>query len=382
MTDFKPFTWMVWGGGSLSFICGCVVTKLCAKTKILPINITNVKEPKLYSWKLHLLFSFVVFIIFLIGVYGVTNVAGGFILFAKNPTKWMDKDVNYGYYSLLLNFGPLCVLLFGSAVFKKFNSIPWIRIIATIMVLVTISMNFMAYPNRTALFFNIGFFLIMINYLYKRISPLLITAILCLAITAFVIVSNVRNQYGSSVKGKAMDVVMELPYKYVANNYWNLDYALNPQNDNEIHPHTYGIDFFNGIFEYARVSGSFRNSFRWDNAFNKRIQKVFGFNTVNYLWDVYKDLYFIGVIIFPLLCGIALSVLHLKLCKPFTPRQVLFYTYFCYFVGWWFFTSGYKQGVYCIWGILLFFITTVCMRQKRLPAQPIIVNKVDEQNCT
>jgi oligosaccharide repeat unit polymerase len=158
---------------------------------------------------------------------------------------------------------------------------------------------------------------------------------------------------------------VELPYKYLANNYWNLDYVLNPPNDREIHPHTYGIDFFNGIFEYAKLTGSFRSSFRWDDAFNERIQKVVGFNTVNYLWDVYKDFHLFGVLFLPFLCGLGLTVLHLRLCRPFTPRQILMYTYFIYFVGWWFFTSGYKQGIYCIWGMVIFTVSTICSTKKK-----------------
>ena len=74
----------------------------------------------------------------------------------------------------------------------------------------------------------------------------------------------------------------------------------------------------------------------------------------------------------------------MRLCKPFTPRQILMYTYFIYFVGWWFFTAGYKQGIFCIWGAIIYFVSTVCMWQKRgtvkeLPAEPAVLDKVSEQ---
>lgn len=384
MTDFKPFTWMVWFLGLFSFACGCIVTKLVAKSKRNSVNVIPAVPPANYNWPLHLGLSFLIFALFMVGVYGVVQVAGSLVIFTDDPAKWMSKDVNYGYYALLLSSAPLCVLLFGVASFKRFNPIAKVRYIALLMVLVTMSISLMAYPNRTSLFFNVGFFLIFVNYLYKRISPLVIAAILVLAIIVFISIGSLRNQYGgSSVEGKALDVVVDLPYKYVANNYWNLDYALNPPNDKEIHPHTYGIDFFSGLFEYARLSGSFKNSFHWDDAFNDRIQKVEGFNTVNYLWDLYKDFHLFGVVVIPLLCGIGLSVLHLRLCKSFTPRQILFYTYFIYFVGWWFFTSAYKQGIYCIWGIVIFFISTVCMRQGKIsgksPTDAPLLDKVNEQ---
>lgn len=363
MTDLKPLTWMIWILGLVSFCTGCFLARLNAKTRHLPVMVVEATPPRNYSWRLHLLLSFIPFVLFLVGVAKIVMVAGNLIIFTNDPGHWMSKDVSYGYFPILFSSGPLCVLLFGVASFRKFNDVRWVRRVSQVMVLVTIVVNLLAYPNRTALFFNLGFLLIIVNYLYKKISPLVILLVMMVAVVTFVAISNLRNQYGSDVKGKALEVVVVLPYKYVANNYWNLDYAVNPPPDQIVHPHTYGLDLFSGVFEFLKFPSSFRNTFGWDDAFNESIQKEYGFNTVNYLWDVYKDLYFPGVLLFPLLCGIALSVLHLKLCRPFTPRQLLFYTYFIYFVGWWFFTSGYKQGVYCLWGFVLYLIPTICSRR-------------------
>ena len=250
MSDFHLFTWGVWLLGGLSFTGGCVVARLYAKSKGVPVQIHPAVCPKQYNWTYHLMLSFVVFFVFLIGVYGIYHKVGTLVIFTPNPAKWMTKYIDYGYFSLLFNSGPLCVLLFGVASFKKYNNIVWIRRVALVMVFVTIAINLMAYPNRTSLFFNFGFFLIFVNYLYKRISPIVIASLLVIAIIVFISIGSLRDQYGGgSVQGKALSVVVELPYKYLANNYWNLDYVLNPPNDREIHPHTYGIDFFNGIFE-------------------------------------------------------------------------------------------------------------------------------------
>lgn len=392
MTDFKPTTWMIWIGGGLAFMTGCFLTRLVGKSNGVNVNYKGPRLPESYDWKLHVALSFIPFALFLIGVLGLVSVAGNLLVFTDNPAKWMDKDNDFGYYSLLFSSGPLCVLLFGVASFKKFNDNVMARRIAAFMVLATIVINVMAYPNRTSLFLNIGLMLIMFNYLSKRISAVAIMSVLVFAVTAFVAISSIRDQYGGgSIEGKAMDAVMSLPYKYVANNYWNLDYAVSPPNDREIHPHTYGIDFFSGIFEYARLPGSFKNSLHWDTAFNDRIQKVFGFNTVNYLWDVYKDLYLPGVFIFPFICGILLTLLHIRLCNQCHPKQVAFYALFIYFVGWWFFTSGYKQGIYCSWAMIAYFIMTCSGKRlklksenqtliaKTLPADATVINKVNGQ---
>lgn len=389
MTDFHAKTWMVWILGLLSFCSGCFLVTQYARTKRISCELHPPVPPKGYNWNIHLAFSFLAFLLFLVGVYGVIQKAGNLIVLTSNPASWMSKDVDYGFFALLLSSGPLSVLMFGVAAFKKFNDNVRVRRISKIMLLVTIVLNLMAYPNRTSLFCNVGFLIIMSNFLFKRISPFVIMFVMALAIGGFVGISSVRSQYGSGdIKGKAMDVVMKLPYMYVANNYWNMDYALNPPTDKEIHPHTYGIDFFAGLFEYARVTGSFRNSFRWDDAFNDRIQKVYGFNTVNYLWEVYKDLYMVGVCLLPFLCGIALTLLHLRLCRPFTPRQVILYTFFIYFVGWSFFTTGYKQGLYCVWCAFIFIATTICAGRGKsvgcdradLPADAALPDEVSQQD--
>ena len=361
MTDFHGKTWMVWILGLLSFCSGCFLALQYARAKGVSCKLHPPSPPEGYNWNIHLAFSFLAFGLFLVGVYGVVQKAGNLIVLTPHPADWMSKDVDYGFYALLLSSGPLSVLMFAVASFKKFNDNVFVCRVSKAMLLLTIVLNLMAYPNRTSLFCNIGFLVIMSNFLFKKISAAVILFVLALAIGGFVGISSVRSQYGGgNIKGKAMDVVMKLPYMYVANNYWNMDYALNPPTDNEIHPHTYGIDLFAGVFEYARVTGSFRNSFRWDDAFNDRIQKVNGFNTVNYLWEVYKDLHLFGVLVLPFLIGLSLTVLHLKLCRPFTPRQVALYTFFIYFVGWSFFTTGYKQGLYCIWCGFIYVATTIC----------------------
>lgn len=382
MSDFKPLTWMIWIGALLAFCGGSFLARLVAKQKGMPVRVPESRPFQDYNWHLHIALSFIPFLLFIIGIYGIVQYAGNLLLLTGNPAKYMTKDADYGYYSVLFCSAPLSVLLFGIAAFEKFNPEKKLRWLSRFMVGFTIIVNLLAYPNRGTLFFNIGIIVILFNYLHKRISAIWIMGCIVLAAAAFIGISSLRDQYGGgSVEGVAAEAVMELPYKYVANNYWNFDYAVNPPSDREYHPHTYGIDFFFGLFEFFRISASFRNSFHWDGLFNEHVEKVYGLNTASYLWEVYKDLYFPGVFILPFLCGLALSVLHLRLCRGFTPRQILFYTFFIYFIGWWFFTPGYKQGIYWVWAFIIFFISTVCARsrlsRKRLPAKSSAPEEVD-----
>lgn len=372
MTDFKPLTWMIWIGAMVAFLTGSFLARLVAKQKGWPVRVSapSTEFTSNYRWNIHVFLTLIPFAVFLLGVYGIAQKVGTLLLLSGNPAKYMTKDVDLGFIPVYLSAAPLSVLLFGVASFKKFNPDLKLRIFCRCMVVVTIVLNLMAYPSRGSLFFSLAFIIILYNYLHKRVSAAWIIVCLALAIVAFVGISSVRDQYaGNSVEKMAASAVMELPYKYVANNYWNLDYAVNPPVDREYHPHTYGIDFFFGMFEFTRISASFRNSFHWDGLFNEHIEKIHGFNTASYLWEVYKDLYMPGVFILPFLVGLALSTLHLKLCGAFTPRQVAFYTFFIYIIGWWFFTPGYKQGIYWLWAYVIFFVTTVSARGVKGVAQ-------------
>lgn len=378
MTPLQPKTWMFWTGGLFSFMTGCFLVSLLLKRNGSQFQTIALQPVEIYNWNLHVLLSFIPFCLFMVGIWGLVQKTGNLLVFADDPAMWMTKDVDYGYYAALFSSGPLLTLLYGVASFKKYNPFFGARLVARIMVLLSITLNLLAYPNRTALFFNLGALIILFNYLRRRISPILIMISLLLAIFAFVGISIIRDQYGSgSVEGLAIETAMDLPYKYVANNYWNLDYVINAPTDIEYHPHTYGIDFFYGIFDYLRIGGSFRNSYGWDGPFNERVMKVSGLNTTHYLWDVYKDLYMPGVFIFPFLCGFGLTYLYRKLYKPFTPKVILFYTFLIYLVGWWWFTAGYKQGIYWVWSLFLFIIPTVCQSRKSLPAEASLSKELD-----
>ena len=169
------------------------------------------------------------------------------------------------------------------------------------------------------------------------------------------------------MQSMTMDMAMTMPYRYVANNYWNLDYALNPPTDREIHPFTYGIDFFSGMLDYLRVSGSLKNSFGWDGVFNESVQKIPGYNTTGYLWEVYKDFGLFDCFLVPFLVGLALSVFYARLKRQMTIRRVMLYVMLIYFVGFWFFIAGYKQGIFWVWAVILWAVSTLCdLRPKTL----------------
>lgn len=377
MSDFRLKTWFFWIGAMICFCTGGFLVRLVAKSKNLSVSLNRPVHQYGYNWKMHVFLCFCLVLFYLVGVLGIIRTAGKLLILLPDPASYMTKNTDYGYYPIFYGTGPLCVMLFGLASFAQFNPVKSLRIVSRVMVVLLVVLNFMAYPNRGTLFFCVGFLVILTNYLYKKIKPMWILVGIALAIATFVGISTLRHQYGmASFHNTSAKKLMMLPYIYVANNYWNFDYAINPPSDREYHPHTYGIDFFAGVMEYTGTVGTIRRSHRWDGLFNDRIQKTNNYNTANYLWEVYKDLYTPGVLLFPLICGMIMTLLHLRLCRPFSPRALAFYTVLIYYVGWWFFTPGYKQGQFWLWLAMIYFITTVCKKYNPLPPNAPVLDKV------
>ena len=366
MTPFHAKTWFVWLGALLSFSSACLLfewgppkANLCG----------TARETAVYNWKVHFVFSCLILFAYLVGIFGILKIVGNLILFSGNASYWASRKVDYGLYAQLFSSAPLVILLFGVSMFRSINPVRWIRWISRIVVPAVCVLSVCAYPSRTTFFMCIGFVVILFNFLCRRISVILIASLMVLGIVAFVFVASARSQYGgdSSIKSMTMDAAMTMPYRYVANNYWNLDYAVNPPPDREIHPFTYGIDFFSGMLDYFRIAIPLKNSFGWDGIYNESVQKIPGYNTTGYLWEVYKDFGLPGCFVVPFLVGLGMSVLFASLKRRKDPQKVMFYVFFIYFVGFWFFIAGYKQGIFWAWGIIVWVVSAIC----KLPAKPL-----------
>lgn len=366
MTPFHLKTWGVWAGALVSFTSACLLYQWGVEQRNLPPRLQEPENP-VYNWKWHFVLSCVILGVYLVGIFGIIQIVGTLILFSGDPSHWTSPLINYGIYAQFFSSAPLVVMLFGVAMFKSVNPVRWIRNVSRVVAPLIALLSICAYPSRTTLFMCVGFLVILFNYLRKRIPVLLIAAFLAMGISAFVFVASARSQYlgNNSIQSMTMDAAMTMPYRYVANNYWNLDYVLNPDPDRHIHSFTYGIDFFAGMLEYSGVPGAIRTSMGWDGLFNKSVEKIPGYNTTGYLWEVYKDFGLPGCFIFPFLAGLALSVLYARMNRERTLRRVMLYVLFIYFVGFWFFLAGYKQGLFWVWGILIYAISSICMTNRK-----------------
>ncbi|MCK9181829.1 MAG: oligosaccharide repeat unit polymerase [Fibrobacteraceae bacterium] len=366
MTDFSLFTWMVWIGGLLSFLGGCFLMNLVWTSRNGSPMDFPLKLHCEYDWNRHFLFSFVAFGYFLIGVFCVISIVGNLILFTDSPGSWMGKSPKVGAYAVFFCSSPMVVSLFGVASFKSLNpSHRYIRWVSRFMAIFTTCLSFMTFPNRGTTFVCAGSLVVLYNYLHKKLSFSLILIIAGIGLAAFILIAAIKNQYGEgSVAGQiATSSVIDLPYKYVANNYWNLDYALNKDSDEPEHPTTFGADIFYGVLYYTHLPEALRTSFGWDTPYNESVEKVNGLNTVSYLWDAYKDFGLPGVFLEPFFFGLLFTFIYRRLSVMKTPMGVLFHTMFVFWILFWSFTTGYKQPMYWAWILFFLLIPALCSKK-------------------
>jgi oligosaccharide repeat unit polymerase len=371
MTDFKAHTWWVYLSASVSFIMGCLLVYLISYNmpwfknfKLSPwFKEHQEYDPAVYNWHLHFIFSLVAWVIYMSGILAAYLKAGTLILFSGKIGSYMGQDWNIGYFTFPMHSVGLCVLLFGVASFKSLNPYVSIRIWSRLFVVLSIAAIVIMYPNRTNIMIATGFLIILFNYSTRRIPVRLIAFLFASAIALFILIGELKDQYASSGGVEKMKVeVLNLPYMYIANNYWNLDYALNPPSDREIHPFTWGVDALDGALEFG-LTPQFQSAYHWDNLFNGRIQKKTGLNTISYVWQAYKDWSYFGVVFFPFLVGMALTWLYLKLRRSPSIPKLLFHTFLIYLLGWWWFIEGYKQGLFWLWAYFLILTTLFCSKR-------------------
>ena len=118
------------------------------------------------------------------------------------------------------------------------------------------------------------------------------------------------------------------------------------------------------MFEYTGIPGSIRTSMGWDGMFNESVDKVPGYNTTGYLWEVYKDWGIAGTVLFPFFASLFMAFLYERMKTGRSPGLWMLFTIFLYYVGWWFFLAGYKFGMFWLWVYLVVIFTKICEVKK------------------
>jgi len=367
MTDFHILTWMVFLCGMLSFVMGCYVVKLVFNIKP---SVSNNKFAYFenYRWNLHIVFAFILFLLFFLPAKKIFDYTGGIPLFSPKLPEILSEKFSsiVGHFSYPLTLTPLTIALFGAASFSSVNPSRYLRYFSRFMTALQIAALILFYPGRGPIFISIASLIVIWNYFKKNISAKILLLGIIILIGAFIAIAQARDQYGSgTIQNLAIDKVIQLPYIYIANNFWNLDYALNPEITSAGHPATYGLDHF--LAPVPLIGSSLRKAFGWDNMFNKSIAKKREYNTVNYIWEVYKDFGGIGVAFIPFFWGILIAWLYMRLRINLQMRFMLLYSFAIIMVGLWWFNIWYKISfMYEFLILAIFGLTELCQPKKNI----------------
>ena len=368
MPDLGMITWMAWIGGLLSFIAGTFAFYTAFYRDHKPVYEFEKKDiPVNYNWNVHFVISLVLFGFFLAGAYIIyTKIGFSFLrFFAEEKVR---ETAQYGMFAAIaFTSSPLVVLYFAIASFKSINPHVWIRRMSLFFAISVPLIALLIYPGRMPLFICAAVVVVLYNNIKKRIPSSFILLAMVLAIAFFVGVSVVRAQYGiSGIKGMIAKQVATLPYKYIANNYWNLDYGINTDPDEIRHGFTYGLDLFNGPFGLSRFPMAIREMNRWDNELNYSIQKFHGLNTINYLWEAYKDFGLAGCFIVPFVAAFLMAYMYEMMKRRKTPFWWMLYAVSIFYVGWSFFITGYKLPHIWMWVYIMILSSWCCSKKVKL----------------
>lgn len=245
---------------------------------------------------------------------------------------------NYGIF-----FGPLALML--SVELLLFAGLRRERRIKVIAVAVVLFLLYMTIITRYDIFRFFLFAIVFYHYGKKNLGFGHL-ALGFLALAAIFMVGFLVRVNTDSIEAFNEIIKIKLPkhlawasnfYSYLANDFWNLDYAIRKFEDgNDYYPRQWGFGMFRGLLNTLHLEGPLIQMFGFDSIMNESIEKVKGLNTIVYVWSFYKDFGIFGVYFLTLAGSLAFnlyyantmlkpSLLRLALWALFVPAVLLSY---------------------------------------------------------
>ena len=109
-----------------------------------------------------------------------------------------------------------------------------------------------------------------------------------------------------------------------------------------------------------------RGMMGWDNELNYSIQKVAGLNTINYLWEAYKDFGLAGCFLVPFVAAFLMAYMYEMMKRRNTPFWWMLYAISIFYVGWSFFITGYKLVFLWLWVYIIALASGICSKKIKL----------------
>lgn len=367
MTPLQPLTWFVLGISSLAFLVGLSSSRFFFLSQNIRLPHSHINTPALqgafdrYDWNKHLFW-----LLGLVGLYGIALIR--FLYKYKVPSVFSSqltdivgkKGMEIGYLYLPIILYPLLLMLLIPCLSRltRFSLMKRILLWGVFGVLLVTGVMF--WPARGAMMHFLIFAIVFVNTVVKRISLVHLFIFILVGMGAFWAVASVKKQVERINFSDSK--LWTLPYSYIANNYWNLDYAINPPSEEELHPHTFGHQTLGGFLglEFWPDWLPIRLAFQWESTFNERVEKVGGLNTHGYWWRLYKDFWIWGVAIFPFLGGIWQGWLYNRVrFRPDIPHLMI-YSFLNIFIVMSFFSDFWGMGTTPLYLLGLWTVSKNC----------------------
>lgn len=242
-------------------------------------------------------------IIFILSYAGAALIMREIPVFAHDPDQsrmrffMASQPTNYGIF-----FGPLALML--STELILFGSLARWRKIFVVAVSAFVFLLYMTIITRYDVFRFFIFAMAMYHYGRRNLGFLHIGGGTLLLFGIFMIGFFVRvNTDSISTFNEIIRIKMPRRlmwasniYAYLANDFWNLDYAIRKYGEGQdFYPMQWGFGLFRGLLNQLRLEGPLIQSYGFDSIMNESIEKVKGLNTVVYVWPFYKDFGAAGV---------------------------------------------------------------------------------------
>jgi oligosaccharide repeat unit polymerase len=252
-------------------------------------------------------------------------VVRGIPAFMKEPDEARIKffmaslPTNYGIF-----MGPISLML--GVILLAFSNPAKREKRLVLASLAMVLLMYLAIVTRYDLFRFIIFSVIVYHYGIRKMRPIHILSGFGLALSLFLIGFLIRVNTDSISAFNEM-IKIKMPrhlewasniYAYLANDFWNFDFAIKRFVDGDReYPTQYGLGLFRALLANLRLDSPLIEAYHFDTLYNESATKVKGLNTVIYVWHLYKDFGPVGVLLLPMIAGLFVWKFYLStLWKP------------------------------------------------------------------
>lgn len=352
MTPFRGFTWLVIGSSSFAFVTGTIVARLHLHATGIRVERDQPFQDQVkiavsgYNWKRHIFLTTLGASSFIPAAIAVLQKHGTITILNPHVATLMKiGGLDIGYWQFPLVLYSIWLMLLYPALFRKMNPHPWLRWYSRILFVILLVSGFAFFPARNPVMQMLLFCAVFTNAVIFRLKIRHIVLGILFFFVLFVAASSAKQQV-AKFDLLAKDV-WRYPYIYIANNYWNLDYALNPMTNQKEHPTTYGHHLIGGMFlidlwpDWPAIG----KAFQFDTMMNESVQKIQGLNTLGYWWGLYKDFWMFGIVLLPFLGGLLQGWFYNRIRLWPDLQHLLIYSYVTVYIILAFFAD--------FWGLIL-----------------------------